>query len=409
MPAEHSVFEKIGKKFTTHRISERVRKMAVSAIKEMSLIAMDMPGAINLAWGLPSFETPLHIRQKISKEVMNNPDIGKYAPPPGIPLLKQKLAERLKVQKGIEIVPETEMIITAGGMQGLMMTWMTILEPGDEVLVTSPGFSSHYEQIGLAGGVPVGIPLVEEEGWRVDIDVFRKAVTKRTKALVIVNPANPTGTLFTEEDLRRLLALALDNDLFVVTDDPYEPYVYDGKKAFSLLSVPEAKNNVISCYSFSKEFAMTGWRVGWLLAEEGIVNQLLKVQDSFVICAPHISQLAAIYALEGTYDTTLAMIEELTYRRELICQRLNALPDLFHYQRPEGAYYIFPKIVPEYFHDSVDFCIKLLREANVVTVPGSAFGRTGESHIRISYCFTRDEIQQAFDRVEQWWAKVRKS
>lgn len=409
MPEKHSVFKKIGKKFTSRRISQRVQDMAVSAIKEMSLIAMDMPDAINLAWGLPSFATPAHIREKISQEVMKNPNIGKYAPPPGMPILKKKLSTRLSSQKGIEINPDTEMIITAGGMQGLMMTWMTILEIGDEVLVTSPGFSSHYEQIGLASGIPVGVPLIEEEGWRIDIDAFKRALTPRTKAIVIVNPSNPTGTLFSEKDLRALAQIALENDLFIVTDDPYEPFVFDGQKAFNLRSIPEMRDNIISCFSFSKEFAMTGWRVGWLLAEEGIINQLLKVQDSFVICAPHISQLAALYALEGTYDTTLEMIEELKIRREIICGRLNKLADLFSYQRPEGAYYIFPRVLPDAFANSVDFCVKLLKESKVVTVPGSAFGETGESHIRMSYCFTRDEINTAFDRIEDWWDKEKRT
>ena len=403
MPAEQSVFKRIGKKFTTHRISHRVQEMAVSAIKEMSLIAMEMPDSINLAWGLPSFPTPAHIRERIAAELHSNPNIGKYAPPPGLPALKMKLAEHLMARKGVEVNPNTEMLVTAGGMQGLMMAWLTILEPGDEVLVTSPGFSSHYEQIGLASGVPVGVPLVEDDGWRIDIEAFRRAVTKKTKALVIVNPSNPTGTLFPEQDLRGLAELALENDLFIVTDDPYEPFVYDGRKAFSLLTVPEVRKSVVSSYSFSKEFAMTGWRVGWLVAEEGIVNQLLKVQDSFIICAPHVSQLAALYALEGTYDTTVEMIQELRVRRDIICERLDRLGDLFTYQRPEGAYYVFPRLVPKEFSDSVDFCVNLLREAKVVTVPGSAFGATGESHIRMSYCFTREEINEAFDRIDRWW------
>ncbi len=407
MPAKVSVFKKVGKKFTTHRISKRVQEMSVSAIKEMSLIAMDMPDSINLAWGLPSFPTPLHVRQRISEEVLANSNIGKYAPPPGLPALKRKLAEHLQTRKSVTVNPDTEMIITAGGMQGLMMTWLTILEPGDEVLVTSPGFSSHYEQIGLASGIPVGVPLVEEQGWRIDPHAFRASMTERTKALVIVNPSNPTGTLFDESALRELGELALENDLFMVTDDPYEPFVYDGQRAFSLLSVSEIRRSVISCYSFSKEFAMTGWRVGWLLAEEGIINQILKVQDSFVICAPHISQLAALYALEGTYETTFAMAEELVVRREIICERLDRLPELFSYQRPQGAYYVFPRLVPRRFADSVDFCVKLLREAKVVTVPGSAFGATGERHIRISYCSTRQEINEAFDRIERWWAEMR--
>lgn len=405
MPAKDSVFEKVGKTFATEKISRRVQGMAVSAIKEMSLLAMETPNTVNLAWGLPSFETPLHIRKRIAEELLSNPTIGKYAPPPGLPGLRDKIAERLKAQKGVEVDPQKEIIITAGGMQALMMAWMTVIEPGDEVLIASPGFSSHYEQVYLAGGVPVAVPLVEEQGWRVDIDAYRRAVTENTKALVLVNPANPTGSVVGEGELRSIAELVLEHDLFVITDNPYEVYVYDDLDLFHLLSIPEIRKNVIVCASFSKEFAMTGWRVGWILAEEGITNQMLKVQDSFVICAPTISQVASLIALEESYDPTLQMVEEMKHRREIICARLDRLSDLFSYQRPQGAYYIFPKILPEEMQNSVDFCVRLLRESGVVTVPGSAFGPTGEGHIRMSYCFTREEINEAFDRIETWWTK----
>jgi aminotransferase len=405
MPAKDSVFEKVGKTFTSEKISRRVQGMAVSAIKEMSLLAMEIPNTVNLAWGLPSFETPLHIRKRIAEELLSNPTIGKYAPPPGLPGLKAKIAERLKEQKGIEADPQSEIIITAGGMQALMMAWMTVLEPGDEVLIASPGFSSHYEQVYLAGGVPVAVPRVEEQGWRVDIDAYRRAVTAKTKALVVVNPSNPTGSVIREEELRAIAELALAQDLFIITDDPYEVYVYDDLELFHLLSLPELRKQVIACASFSKEFAMTGWRVGWLLAEEGIINQMLKVQDSFVICAPTISQVASLIALEESNEPTLKMVEEMKHRREIICARLDRLSDLFSYQKPQGAYYIFPKILPEEMQNSVDFCVRLLKETGVVAVPGIAFGPTGEGHIRLSYCFTRDEIDDAFDRIESWWIK----
>ena len=405
MPAKDSVFEKVGKTFTSEKISRRVQGMAVSAIKEMSLLAMEIPNTVNLAWGLPSFETPFHIRKRIAEELLSNPTIGKYAPPPGLPGLKAKIAERLKEQKGVEVDPQKEIIITAGGMQALMMAWMTVLEPGDEVLIASPGFSSHYEQVYLAGGVPVAVPLVEEQGWSVDIDAYRQAVTENTKALVLVNPSNPTGSVVGEGELRAIAELALEQDLFVITDDPYEVYVYDDLDRFHLLSIPELRKQVIACASFSKEFAMTGWRVGWILAEEGIINQMLKVQDSFVICAPMISQVASLIALEESYDPTLRMVEEMKHRREIICARLDRLSDLFSYQKPQGAYYIFPKMLPEEMQNSVDFCVRLLRESGVVTVPGSAFGPTGEGHIRMSYCFTREEINEAFDRIEIWWTK----
>jgi aspartate/methionine/tyrosine aminotransferase len=175
-----------------------------------------------------------------------------------------------------------------------------------------------------------------------------------------------------------------------------------------MLQIPELGRQILACASFSKEFAMTGWRVGWILAEEGITNQMLKVQDSFVICAPTISQVASLAALEGGAEPTLRMVREMEQRREIICERLDRLTDLFAYQKPRGAYYIFPRIVPEGLSNSVDFCVRLLKESGVVTVPGSAFGPTGEGHVRMSYCFTREEIHEAFDRIEAWWGKVKR-
>lgn len=409
MPVNNSVFEKVGKTFASERISSRVRRMAVSAIKEMSMLAMEVPNTVNLAWGLPSFQTPLPIRKRLAEQLLSNETIGKYAPPPGLPELKRKIAERLKEQKGIEADPQKQIIITAGGIQALMMAWMTVLEPGDEVLIASPGFSSHYEQVVLAGGVPVAVPLVEEDNWRLDVEAYRRAVTDKSKALVLVNPGNPTGSVISEAELRGIAELALEHDLFVITDDPYEVFVYDDLELFHMLRIPELSKQVIACASFSKEFAMTGWRVGWILAEEGITNQMLKVQDSLVICAPTISQVASLIALEESYEPTLEMVREMGRRREITCKRLDRLSDLFSYRKPQGAYYVFPRIIPERFQNSVDFCIRLLKESGVVVVPGSAFGPTGEAHVRMSYCFTREEINEAFDRIEKWWAETRGS
>src|SRR4030042_4873387 len=181
--------------------------------------------------------------------------------------------------------------------------------------------------------------------------------------------------------------------------------MYGGQKKVYLRSIPEVRDRVISCSSFSKEFAMTGWRVGWVWAEEGVTNQRPKVQDSFVICAPTISQVASLIALQGSYQPTLDMVAEMRQRRELICGRLDALSDLFAYQKPEGAYYIFPRVLPPEFQDSVDFCVRLMQEAKVVAVPGSAFGPTGEGHIRMSYCMSREQMGEAFDRIEGWGRK----
>lgn len=407
---ERSVYRLVGQKEDMEGIARRVARISVSAIKQMPVLASGLDGCLSLGQGIPSFPTPSFITERVIDSLRRDRGIGKYSLQPGLPALKQAVARRLGQTKGISVDPETELFISCGAMEALAAGLATVVERGDEVLLPSPNYSSHIEQILFAEGIPVFVPLIEEEGWRLDIRGFEKAVTEKTKAMVLCHPMNPTGAVFSPEDLTALAEFAVERNLFVVADEAYDFLVYDGLPRFSLSSIPELKNHLMACHSFSKAYCMTGWRVGYMVAPARLIDQVLKVHDAFAICAPTISQVAALAALEATNgkdgegDRFIRnLVEALNSRRKLTCERLDRLGQLFAYQKPMGAYYVFPKILADL--GSVDLALKLLYEAKVITVPGNGFGPTGEGHLRLSFGATEQEIQEAFDRIASWAAR----
>jgi aminotransferase len=405
---DHSVLERFTRgEEPIAALAQRVRSITVSPIKEMAILAAEVPDAVSLGWGLPDFRTPEHIRRAIAEAALHEPTMGKYSHPKGVLELRQAIASRLLERHGLEIDPNGELLITAGSMAALLASMLAVVEQGDEILLLAPCFSSHQEQVRLAEGVPIFVPLIEDEGWRLDVDAVERAITPRTKALVVCNPANPTGTVFAEADLRQMAELALEHDLFVISDEAYAFLTYDdagstpSQPFFSLDQILDLKDNLIGCYSFSKEYAMTGLRVGYVHAPASIIDNVLKVHDAFVICAPTLGQLAVLAALRGPQDCVAQFREGFARRRDLICKRLSQLGDICSFQVPQGAYYVFPR-----FHGldfgSIELSLRLLYEAKVVTVPGIAFGPQGEDHLRLSFCGSEEGIDEAFDRIEAW-------
>ena len=346
--------------------------------------------------------TPEFIREAIIEQLRSNGAIGKYSIQPGVHELIEAIGADLQRTKGVKnIDPHKEIFVTCGGMEALATGITTIVDRGDEVILPSPTYSSHIEQVMFAEGEPKFVPLLEDKGWRLDIDGIRKAVTSKTKAIVLCNPVNPTGTVFTESELKEVAKIVLEYDLFLVMDEAYDFLVYDGKPHFSPIAMPELKENILCACSFSKRYCMTGWRIGFMYAPERIVNQALKVHDAFAICAPTISQYAALSALratngvDGPGDRSInELVAALRARRDQICERLDRLDRLFSYIKPDGGYFVFAKLLVK--DSSIDFALKLLHEAKVITIPGSAFGPTGEGHIRLSFGGTEEELDEAF-------------
>jgi aminotransferase len=382
------------------RVSATVAQLRLSAIKEMAILAAQKEDSVSLAWGLPSFRTPAHVRSAVSAALNDDPDIGKYALPSGLPEFRKQIAAHHLRDTGVEVDAERHVLVTSGNMQGMHSVLRAVIDPGDEVIVTDPGFTSHLIQIRLHGGQPVYWPLDEARDWQPDADALADLVTPRTRAIILVNPSNPTGTLFTEQSLMVLGEFAREHELFICIDDPYSCYVYgQGVSCFNLASRPEFADNLAYLFTFSKIHAMSGWRVGYMIVPEWLRGEVVKVHDANMICTPRISQVAGMAAL-ADQDSHMARFRNiLAGRRELICERLDRVPHVFQYARPDGAYYVFPRIVSKHA-DSWEFARRLLDTAGVSVTPGIAFGPQGEHHVRLAYCVDEDAINLAFDRIE---------
>jgi aminotransferase len=383
--------------------AKRVRGLAISAIKGMAMRAAAIEDVASLTWGLPSFATPAHIRDAVSTALSEDPDVGKYTLPDGLPVLREAIAAKHFERTGVRVCPDRNVVVTAGNMQGIKALLDTILEDGDEVIVTDPCFASHLQQIRMCGGKPVFWPLVEASGWSVNANDLEPLIGRRTRAILLVTPSNPTGTLFARDDLIRVAQIAKQRGLLIILDDPYGQFCFDDETAyFNLASAEDHAHHIAYLFTFSKSHAMSGWRLGYAVVPEALKRQMLKVHDATMICAPRPSQLAGLAAMTGDQSHLSEFRDILRKRRALICARLDRVPHVFSYVRPQGAYYVFPRIEAGH-SDSESFAIELLEKAQVCLTPGSAFGPSGEDHVRMAFCVEDEVINKAFDRIEAFF------
>lgn len=388
---------------TVSLISVRVSDIPPSAIHEMTRLCMQVEDPVSLSWARPAAGSPEHINLAAC-EAIDKGLVSGYSASMGLPELREAIVEKLGRDNQVS-ADSSEVMVTVGAIEGLSAAVMTLLDPGDEVLLPSPNYSTHAQQVVLASAVPVYVPTVEEEGFRLDIQAFERALTKKTKAIMFCTPSNPTGAVFSENQLRALGEFALKNKLAIIVDESYEYFTFDGAKHFSLASIPELKEITASCFTFTKTYAMTGWRVGYVVANKEWITQMMKAHIPFTICAPVVSQYAALGALKGPQDCVKQFREKYLDLRDLTCERLDQLGSVFEYHKPQGSYCMFPRILSEEGKDSLSFCRKLLLEGRVSTTPGVAFGPTGEGHLRITFCDSREAINKAFDRMEQYFAR----
>ncbi len=382
-------------------ISERVTQIPKSAIHEMTRLSKQIEDVAFLSWAKPTSGAPEHIRQAAIEAIQKGLVDG-YSESAGLLALREEISKKLKRDNHINANP-AQILVTVGAIEGIAAAIMATIDPGDEVILPSPTYSTHINQVLLASGRPVFAPTIEEQGFSLDIDAIEKAITPKTKAILYCSPSNPTGTVFSEQQLIKLAEIALKHNLMVITDEAYEYFVFDGHKHFSIASIPEMKKNVISCFTFTKTYAMTGWRIGYLHAHEELIPQINKVHIPFAICVPVVSQYAALGALKGSQDCVIEFRGKYLSARNLMCERLDRLNAIFEYKKPDGSYLMFPKILSEEGRNSKAFCEKLLREAKVSTTPGCDFGITGEGHLRLSFCVPEEMIHKAFDRMETYF------
>src|SRR3989338_3874718 len=411
MPS-HSVLSSTGQTIDVEGIAQRLKHTSVSVIKEMMYLgaqeAAKGKDIVSLGVGLPFYPVPDFIHRYAIKVLKEKKDIDKYTLLTGLPRLREIIAKIATREMGFSVTSD-QILVTPGSMAGLLYSFLTLLDPGEEVILPSPYFSSNGEQVTISGGKTVPVAMKENKtyGYRLDVDKIISAINSKTKAIVLNNPQNPTGALFLKEDLVALASALKNKNIFVITDEVYDFLIYDNAHYFNIANIRELWPRVIRCCSLSKKYGMMGWRIGYVHTDKDLLMHMLKVHDANIVCAPHISQEAAIAALTQDQNVVNNHIKWLTDNRDCICARLDALPDLFRYIKPRGTYYVFPKfLVPI---TSIEMAKRLLYEAGVVTVPGIGFGPQGEHHLRLSFGSPKEDINRAFDKIETWWRKNKKS
>lgn len=377
--------------------STRVESIESSPIRKIIDLAESRPEVIGLHAGEPDFQTPAHIAEAASRAVREG--YTHYTHAAGMLELREAISQRLLNENGIEADPKTQITVTAGGYAAIFAIMQSILDPGDEVIIPEPCWPSYSGFVKLAGGIPRPIPLAGPK-FEPNITDLRGGLSEQTKMIIVNSPNNPTGAVYSRSCLLDIAKFAKDNDLIILSDEVYGKIVFDENRHFSVASYPEFRDSVITVNSFSKSYAMTGWRIGYVAANEAISQQIRKMHGYMVSCAPSPAQKAAIEALNGPQECVTEMIEEYSRRRERVVAGLNKIDGL-RCAAPQGTFYVYPNI-RGLGMTSTEFAEGLLEKTGVACIPGSAFGKAGEGYLRISFAASSLSIQQALDKIKNW-------
>lgn len=383
------------------KLSQKVLNLKFSGIRAFFDMANEIPDVISLGVGEPDFDTPWHIREAGIQALQSGKTF--YTSNAGLQELRAAISSYTKRKTGLTYNPENQIIVTVGGSEAIDLALRALLNAGDEVIYLEPGFVSYYPCIKLADGVPVPIRLTEENRFRLKPEQLEAAVTPKSKVLILSYPNNPTGAVMEKEDLEALLPVIQKHDLIVISDEIYGELTY-GVKHCSIAGLPGMEQRTIIINGFSKSFAMTGWRLGYALGNHEIIEQMVKIHQFAVMCAPTISQYAAIEAMEQGDGDIEAMRESYDQRRKFLYHELQrlGLPCF----EPQGAFYMFPNI-REFGLSSGEFALKLLKEEKVAVVPGDSFGECGEGFVRISYAASLQNLKEAVNRIFRFLSRYR--
>jgi len=377
-------------------VSERIASVPPSGIRRFFDIAATMEDVISLGIGEPDFVTPEPI-VRAGIEALKRGETH-YTSNSGLMELRRAIAEHLDRLYGQTYNPASEILITVGVSEALYLACAAILDPGDEVIIPEPCFVSYAPEVTFAGGVPVMVPTTPENEWQVTGEAIEAAVTERTKALLLGYPNNPTGAVMSRERLNEIAAVVKRYDLLVISDELYDRLVYDVEHV-CFPSLPGMYSRTILLMGFSKAYAMTGWRIGYAAAPAEILGMMRKIHQYTIMCAPTVSQYAALAALEEGEPYVQEMRAEYNRRRRLIVDGLNEIG--LTCSEPQGAFYAFPSIAVTGM-DENEFAERLLREERVAVVPGSAFGEAGKGHVRCSYATAYEQIEEALERIRRF-------
>lgn len=381
-------------------LSGKVKQIKPSGIRKFFDIVSEMDDAISLGVGEPDFDTPWHIRE----EGIYSLEKGRtfYTSNAGLSELKIEISKYLDRRFDLKYDPSDEIMITVGGSEAIDGALRAMLDAGDEVILPQPSYVSYEPCIVLADGVPVIVELKEENDFKLTREQIEKAVTDKTKILIMPFPNNPTGAIMTKEELQPIVDFVIEHDLFVISDEIYSELTYSGNHV-SIGAFPGMKERTIVINGFSKSYAMTGWRLGYACGPQVILKQILKIHQFAIMCAPTTSQYAAIEALRHGDDDVEKMRDEYDRRRRFL---LNAFEEMgIECFEPYGAFYMFPSI-KKFGMSSDEFATRLLKEEKIAVVPGTAFGDCGEGFLRISYAYSIDDLKAALERIGRFIEKL---
>lgn len=397
-----------GEQGLAHRILVLEESQTIGMAKRARELAAQGHDVINLSFGEPDFQTPDHIKAAAKQAI--DEGFTFYTPVPGIPELRKGIVAKLKRDNGLDYAPE-QIVVSTGAKQSIANTVLCLVNPGDEVIILGPYWVSYLEIVKLAEGVPVVVSGSIENNFRPDVDQLRAAVNERTKAIIYSSPSNPTGAMLTRTEFDALAAILRDNpQVYAIADEIYE-YISYGSEHISLASYTDIKDQVVLVNGFSKGFAMTGWRVGYIAAARHIANACDKMQGQFTSATCSIAQKAAVAAINGPMDFARNMTEAFLRRRDMMLKEMAGIPG-WRVAVPDGAFYLFPEVKSSFgkqvdgkvISDSTDLCNYLLGEAHVSIVPGCAFGN--DDCIRISFAAADDKLFEAMQRIKRAMARL---
>lgn len=373
-----------------------------SGIRKFFSIAEELDNVISLGVGEPDFLTPWHIRNT----AIDYLDKGatRYTANAGLASLRAEICNFYARKYNVEYNPKTEALVTVGGSEGIDMAIRSVISPGDDVLLVEPCFVCYRPIVEICGGNVITINTKAEDNFKLTAEEIEEAVTPKTKLIIILYPNNPTGAVMRKDDLNKISEVIKKHDLLVLTDEIYSALTYGNETHISIASLPEMKERTIVINGFSKTYSMTGWRLGYALAPAEIIEQMTKLHQFAIMSAPTNSQHAAIEALKNGDSDIEKMREEYDLRRRYTVSRFNEM-GLSCFE-PEGAFYAFPSIKSTGL-SSDDFCEKLIMDKRVAVIPGNAFGECGEGHIRVSYCYSIDNIRKAADLIEEFLSSLK--
>lgn len=384
-------------------LSKEIVKIKPSGIRKFFDLVSEMEGVISLGVGEPDFDTPWHIRD----EGIYSLEKGRtfYTSNSGLNELKTEISKYIKRTQGVEYSPKSEIVVTVGGSEAIDIAFRAMLDPGDEVLIPQPSYVSYEPCAILAGGKPVIIDLKAENDFKLTAKEVLEKITDKTKILVLPFPNNPTGSIMEREYLEEIAKVVIEKDIFVLSDEIYAELTYKGKH-ISITAIEGMKERTVLINGFSKAYAMTGWRLGYACAPKNILEQMLKIHQYAIMCAPTTSQYAAISALKNGDKDVAEMRTSYNQRRRYLMHAFKEMGlDCFE---PYGAFYVFP-CIKEFGMTSEEFATEFLKAEKVATVPGTAFGESGEGFLRISYAYSLETLKLAMEKLNKFITKLREN